>query len=36
MSVKEEERKPWATVILLGLAKFMVILDIIVVNVGLP
>jgi hypothetical protein len=28
--------KPWTTLILLGLAKFMVILDIIVVNVGQP
>jgi EmrB/QacA subfamily drug resistance transporter len=32
----EEERKPWTTLILLGLAQFMVILDITVVNVALP
>jgi EmrB/QacA subfamily drug resistance transporter len=30
------ERKPWTTLILLGLAQFMVILDITVVNVALP
>ena len=30
------ETKPWATLILLGLAQFMVILDITVVNVALP
>ncbi len=32
----EFERKPWTTLILLGLAQFMVILDITVVNVALP
>jgi EmrB/QacA subfamily drug resistance transporter len=31
-----EERKSWTTLILLGLAQFMVILDITVVNVALP
>jgi EmrB/QacA subfamily drug resistance transporter len=30
------ERKPWTTLILLGLAQFMVILDITVVNLALP
>jgi len=30
------ERKPWTTLTLLGLAQFMVILDITVVNVALP
>jgi EmrB/QacA subfamily drug resistance transporter len=30
------QRKPWTTLILLGLAQFMVILDITVVNVALP
>jgi EmrB/QacA subfamily drug resistance transporter len=30
------ERKPWTTLVLLGLAQFMVILDITVVNVALP
>ena len=30
------ERKPWTTLILLGLAQFMVILDITVVNVARP
>jgi EmrB/QacA subfamily drug resistance transporter len=30
------DRKPWTTLILLGLAQFMVILDITVVNVALP
>src|ERR687892_2829225 len=30
------ETKPWTTLILLGLAQFMVILDITVVNVALP
>jgi EmrB/QacA subfamily drug resistance transporter len=30
------ERKPWTTLILLGVAQFMVILDITVVNVALP
>src|ERR687893_1599106 len=30
------ERKSWITLILLGLAQFMVILDITVVNVALP
>src|SRR5919106_2114308 len=30
------KRKPWTTLILLGLAQFMVILDITVVNVALP
>jgi EmrB/QacA subfamily drug resistance transporter len=30
------EKKPWTTLILLGLAQFMVILDITVVNVALP
>ena len=30
------ERKPWTTLILLGMAQFMVILDITVVNVALP
>jgi EmrB/QacA subfamily drug resistance transporter len=30
------ERKPWTTLILVGLAQFMVILDITVVNVALP
>ena len=29
-------RKPWTTLILLGLAQFMVVLDITVVNVALP
>jgi EmrB/QacA subfamily drug resistance transporter len=32
----DSERKPWTTLILLGLAQFMVILDITVVNVALP
>jgi EmrB/QacA subfamily drug resistance transporter len=32
----ETEQKPWTTLILLGLAQFMVILDITVVNVALP
>jgi EmrB/QacA subfamily drug resistance transporter len=32
----EFERKPWTTLVLLGLAQFMVILDITVVNVALP
>jgi EmrB/QacA subfamily drug resistance transporter len=32
----ENERRPWTTLILLGLAQFMVILDITVVNVALP
>ena len=32
----DNERKPWTTLILLGLAQFMVILDITVVNVALP
>jgi EmrB/QacA subfamily drug resistance transporter len=36
MSIKEEKRKAWTTLILLGLAQFMVILDITVVNVALP
>jgi EmrB/QacA subfamily drug resistance transporter len=31
-----QERKPWTTLVLLGLAQFMVILDITVVNVALP
>jgi EmrB/QacA subfamily drug resistance transporter len=31
-----DDRKPWTTLILLGLAQFMVILDITVVNVALP
>ncbi len=30
------DRKPWTTLILLGLAQFMVVLDITVVNVALP
>src|ERR671915_1467940 len=30
------DRKPWTTLVLLGLAQFMVILDITVVNVALP
>ena len=30
------ERKPWTTLLLLGMAQFMVILDITVVNVALP
>jgi MFS family permease len=30
------ERRPWTTLILLGMAQFMVILDITVVNVALP
>jgi EmrB/QacA subfamily drug resistance transporter len=30
------EKKPWTTLILLGLAQFMVVLDITVVNVALP
>jgi EmrB/QacA subfamily drug resistance transporter len=30
------ERKPWTTLVLVGLAQFMVILDITVVNVALP
>src|ERR687896_1286042 len=30
------DRKPWTTLMLLGLAQFMVILDITVVNVALP
>jgi EmrB/QacA subfamily drug resistance transporter len=34
--VGSEERKPWTILILLGLAQFMVILDITVVNVALP
>jgi EmrB/QacA subfamily drug resistance transporter len=32
----DTERKPWTTLILLGLAQFMVILDVTVVNVALP
>jgi len=32
----QQERKPWTTLTLLGLAQFMVILDITVVNVALP
>jgi EmrB/QacA subfamily drug resistance transporter len=32
----DTERKPWTTLILLGLAQFMVTLDITVVNVALP
>jgi EmrB/QacA subfamily drug resistance transporter len=32
----DAERQPWTTLILLGLAQFMVILDITVVNVALP
>jgi EmrB/QacA subfamily drug resistance transporter len=32
----DEARKPWTTLVLLGLAQFMVILDITVVNVALP
>jgi EmrB/QacA subfamily drug resistance transporter len=32
----DDERKSWTTLILLGLAQFMVILDITVVNVALP
>jgi EmrB/QacA subfamily drug resistance transporter len=32
----DSERKPWTTLILLGLAQFMVILDITVVNLALP
>jgi EmrB/QacA subfamily drug resistance transporter len=34
--LSDAERKPWTTLILLGLAQFMVILDITVVNVALP
>jgi EmrB/QacA subfamily drug resistance transporter len=33
---ERSERKPWTTLVLLGLAQFMVILDITVVNVALP
>jgi EmrB/QacA subfamily drug resistance transporter len=36
MTARAEERKPWTTLVLLGLAQFMVILDITVVNVALP
>jgi EmrB/QacA subfamily drug resistance transporter len=36
VSDPRSERKPWTTLILLGLAQFMVILDITVVNVALP
>ena len=36
MNANGSERKPWTTLILLGLAQFMVILDITVVNVALP
>jgi EmrB/QacA subfamily drug resistance transporter len=32
----DAQRKPWATLVLLGLAQFMVILDITVVNLALP
>ena len=32
----EDERRPWTTLVLLGVAQFMVILDITVVNVALP
>src|ERR687891_2465758 len=32
----DQSPKPWTTLILLGLAQFMVILDITVVNVALP
>jgi EmrB/QacA subfamily drug resistance transporter len=32
----DENRKPWTTLVLLGLAQFMVTLDITVVNVALP
>jgi EmrB/QacA subfamily drug resistance transporter len=35
-STTDTDRKPWTTLILLGLAQFMVILDITVVNVALP
>jgi EmrB/QacA subfamily drug resistance transporter len=35
-SDSNSEQKPWTTLILLGLAQFMVILDITVVNVALP
>jgi EmrB/QacA subfamily drug resistance transporter len=36
MNEPGSERKPWTTLILVGLAQFMVILDITVVNVALP
>jgi EmrB/QacA subfamily drug resistance transporter len=36
MEDPRSERKPWTTLILLGLAQFMVTLDITVVNVALP
>jgi EmrB/QacA subfamily drug resistance transporter len=36
MHIDEAQRKPWTTLILLGIAQFMVILDITVVNVALP
>jgi EmrB/QacA subfamily drug resistance transporter len=36
LSDADSEMKPWTTLILLGLAQFMVILDITVVNVALP
>jgi EmrB/QacA subfamily drug resistance transporter len=36
LSDARSERKPWTTLVLLGLAQFMVILDITVVNVALP
>jgi EmrB/QacA subfamily drug resistance transporter len=36
MQIDGSTRKPWTTLILLGLAQFMVILDITVVNVALP
>src|ERR687892_1486234 len=32
----DSDRKPWTTLVLLGLAQFMVTLDITVVNVALP
>jgi EmrB/QacA subfamily drug resistance transporter len=36
MHIDEAQRKSWTTLILLGIAQFMVILDITVVNVALP
>jgi EmrB/QacA subfamily drug resistance transporter len=36
VAAPDAERKPWTTLIVLGLAQFMVILDITVVNVALP
>jgi len=36
MQIDDQTRRPWTTLILLGMAQFMVILDITVVNVALP